>query len=100
MHDWLFQNVKDLTDVTYDNDHAKRLGLSSGTFASCMSNQSTSTISADVASAGRLNITGTPTFFVGSLQSDGTMIVRERIHGAVSVDRFRESINKALRGSS
>ncbi len=95
MHNWLFQNPK---NEAY-SEGATSVGIEPARFASCMSDSHVPSITADVTSADQLKIVGTPTFFLGSLRSDGTMIAQERIRGAVSLDRFRQSIDKALGGS-
>jgi protein-disulfide isomerase len=95
MHDWLFQNDRGKAERQY-REGASVLGLQLEPFASCMDGGAAAKVAADVASAAKLEIAGTPTFFVGTLQPDRTMIVRQRIHGAVKVDGFRRAIEEAL----
>lgn len=98
MHDWLFHHDKGRVAVRY-NEHASELGLAPEAFASCMTTSGAAAVTADIASAAPLRIVGTPTFFVGELRADGTMLVKERIRGAIGVDGFRQSLDKALSGS-
>jgi len=100
MYSRLFQQQDSL-----DPDHllasAKALGLDESAFADCLDGKTVDIIRADVAEGRRLGVRSTPTFFVGVIQSDGSVKLVKRLVGApgfgalsdviLSVDSNRES---------
>lgn len=95
MHDRLFGNQAKLqpADLT---EHARALGLDMKAFQTCVDGKGIDTIREDQATGGRGGITGTPTFFVGISQPDGSVHVVDRIVGAGSIDSFRAALDKVL----
>ena len=85
-HDILFEN-QDLIDADYIVSAAEEIGLDMDTFNSCLeSGEKTDLVTADMAAASSLGITGTPSFLVGN----------ELVVGAQSFDTIAEIIDAQL----
>jgi protein-disulfide isomerase len=97
MHDRIFANPRQLSEKAF-SEHAVALGLDTGRFGACLARSAPENISSDVALATRLGVTGTPTFFVGVVESDGQVVVRKRIGGAQSIQAFRQVIEEIEQG--
>ena len=88
MHARLFDDRKSL-----DSDallrSSKALGLDEASFAQCLSGEATDRITADVVEGHRLGVRVTPTFFLGTVRSDGSIELTKRIDGAPSIENLK-----------
>ena len=94
MHDELLDGEMQLTAVDIDL-HAKKIGLDVGKLDACMaSNRHADTIRSSVENAGKIGVRGTPTFFIGILDSNGTTVsIRKALRGSQPFDDFKTVIN-------
>ena len=83
MHDALFGDQKHL-DVASLIGRADTLKLDRHSFERCLSSEAAKQVQGDVGDATTLQITSTPTFFVGTIGTDGRVKVTSRIAGAAS----------------
>jgi protein-disulfide isomerase len=96
MHDRLFANQRELTRPDLSK-HAQALGLNVGTFDQCVdSGKTEARVRKDLAEAEKLQANGTPTFFVGLVEGNGSQIKGTRIVGAVPFQTFKATIDKLL----
>jgi protein-disulfide isomerase len=96
MHDRLFADQK-LIGVKDLPKHAEALGLDGAKFQSCLdSGKHSKTIRKDMADGQLAGATGTPTFFVGETQPNGSMKVVSTLKGAQPFFPFKVAIDKAL----
>ena len=95
MHDLLFLDQKSL-DPNGLLTRAHKLDLDETAFAACIDSQVPEKIRSDEAIGQRVGVTATPTFFLGSMQANGTVRLQREIHGAVPYDVFKDTIESAL----
>jgi protein-disulfide isomerase len=95
MHDRLFQNPGKL-DANSIKIMASAVGLTAGSFESCLGGQAAAKVQEDIASAKALNIRATPTFLLGTVLPDGSVKVSEVIPGAISAERMGAALEKLL----
>jgi protein-disulfide isomerase len=95
MHDRLFLNPKELGDVSL-RSRATAIGLDLKDFDDCLDGQTAAKVRSDASGAKALAVSGTPTFFVGSVQSDGRVKVLERFSGAQTVASFEKILDALL----
>ena len=97
MHDLLFQNQTALAPEQLPG-HAKSLGLDEAKFQQCLnSGRFEADIKRDVADAGSVGITGTPTFLIGLVQpGDGRVKVVKKLVGAKPYEEFKAAIDGTL----
>jgi protein-disulfide isomerase len=95
MHDRLFQDQKRLEESSLV-ERARQIGLNAAQFTACLAGEAASEVQKDAAGANALAVTGTPTFFLGSVESDGRVRVLERFSGAVPVAQFESALDKLL----
>jgi protein-disulfide isomerase len=94
MRSVLFANARQLEETNLPK-YAETLGLDMGAFNSCLaSERHLASIDQSSQDAGRVQITGTPTFVVGKAASD--WVEGNRIVGARDYKAFEEQILKAL----
>jgi protein-disulfide isomerase len=93
MHDWLFANQRLLSQETV-RAHARALSIDE----ECL-NRDDSEVARDVAEGARLNVSSTPTFFIGQMRKDGVVSLKRRIQGALPYDVFRAEITRMLAAS-
>ena len=96
MHDRLFANQRELTrpDLT---KHAQALGLNVAAFDSCLdSNKYAARVRKDIAEALSLQANGTPTFFIGLTDANGSQIKGTRLVGALPYQSFKDQIERLL----
>ena len=96
-HDRLFANQQALGEPEL-KIHAQVLGLAMPAYDSCMATQlaSPAKIRQDQAEGGRAGITGTPTFFLGTVTAEGKLKVQRRLVGALPIANFRTAIESLL----
>jgi protein-disulfide isomerase len=95
MHDRLFAGQATLTREAF-LAHAQSLHLDLNRFTSCLDKHDTVRMREAEAEGRVLGVTGTPTFFVGSVGKDGRVLVAQRLVGALAVDRFSAVIDPLL----
>ena len=96
MHERLFANQRELArpDLT---KHAEALGLTVAAFDQCVdSGKHEARIRKDIAEAQRVQATGTPTFFVGVVEPNGSQIKGTKIVGAQAYAAFEDVIDRLL----
>jgi protein-disulfide isomerase len=97
MHDFLFANQTALGPEQLPG-HAKSLGLDQAKFQQCLdSGKFAADIKKDMADAGTVGITGTPTFLIGVVQpGDGRVKVVKKLVGAKPYEEFKAAIDGML----
>ena len=95
MHARLFANQQALADSDL-LAHARAVGLDMPAFQGCVSAQAATRIERDLKEGGNAGITGTPTFFIGKLTSDGKVHVVQRIVGSQPYAAFKSALDAAL----
>ncbi len=98
MHDALYMNQRALDEPSLIG-LAEKLGFDRGTFTNCLGGLGAVRVRQDAGIGHDLNLTATPTFFLGTIQPDSTVRVSARIDGAKKLDAF-EAILDRLIGSS
>jgi protein-disulfide isomerase len=92
MHDALFADQQALAEADLVR-RASSLGLDVERFTACRSDPGAlAAVKADSAEAKRLDVAGTPAFFVGRQRADGGIDLLKRIHGAAPADVFISTI--------
>ena len=94
MHDRLFAAPRQ-ADARTLQAHAEALGLERPAFETCLDRQKSERVQVDAEEANRFGVTGTPTFFIGVVESGGVRVV-ERLVGALPVARFASAIERAV----
>jgi protein-disulfide isomerase len=96
MHDRLFANQRELARADLAK-HAQALGLNAGAFDQCLdSGTFVARVRNDLGEAQKLQVTGTPTFFVGLTDGNTSQIKGTRIVGAVPYQTFKDAIERLL----
>jgi protein-disulfide isomerase len=96
MHDALFRMPSVTLNGVEEPAHA--IGLNISQFATCLEQgQAAENVRADAASAKALDVTGTPTFFIGTVQEDHRVAVVRRLSGAQRFAVFAESLDALLK---
>lgn len=91
MHDRLFLDRSKLSSTDL-SAYAAALGLDMTRFAQCLGGEMRAKILAHRDEGKRLGVTGTPVFFLGTVQADGSVKLAKRISGVNSIERFRSEI--------
>jgi protein-disulfide isomerase len=95
MHDRLFANAKQLANTSW-RSFAQELNLDAGRFDQCVTGEGPAGVSKDIELADALQVTGTPTFFIGTIDSPGTVTVTHRFSGGQPLSRFRSVLDPLL----
>jgi protein-disulfide isomerase len=95
MHNKVFQEPQQLEEVSL-KQNARILLLDEKQFSTCLAGQASEKVRRDAAEARKLLVTGTPTFFVGTKQTDGRVKVVQRISGAPPVEQFEAALERVL----
>lgn len=97
MHDRLFANQQQLQPEALGG-HAQAIGLDVPAFQTCLdSGKYTAQINASLKEGQNAGITGTPAFFLGYTQADGTEVKAAKfLSGALPFDTFKSQIDKLL----
>lgn len=78
-------------------DYAAAIGLNRKAFEQCLADGlGKAQVKADMAEGERLGVTSTPTFFVGTVQSNGTIRVFRRVRGSLPYHVIRAELQKLL----
>lgn len=91
LHTLLFAEQQQLDDANL-RERATRAGLAVDRFDSCMQGDVATRVRADAQTGKRLFVEGTPTFFFGTIQPNGTVKITKRLSGAVPFDQFKAAI--------
>jgi len=96
MHDHLFANQRELARPDLSK-HAQTLGLDVAAFDKCLdTDKSAPRIRKDLAEAAKVQATGTPTFFLGVTDSNGSEIKGTKMIGAQPYESFKTAIERLL----
>lgn len=96
-HDLLFDNQAALATADLGS-MASSIGINEPSFTSCLNTpEAAAIVAADSSGASALAITGTPTFLVGRIESDGRVRVVRRLVGARDVDAFKLAVDESMR---
>lgn len=98
MHDLLFASTRDISAETL-KAHAAKLDLKASRFAACLDEEKDKDrLAADMELGGKLGVSGTPTFFLGTAEpgSPGNVRLTARIPGAVGYPVFSGAIDAML----
>jgi protein-disulfide isomerase len=97
MHGVLFQNQAALAPEQLGT-YAKNLGLREAAFQQCLdSGKFAAEIKDDISEAGKVGISGTPTFLVGIVQpADGRVKVVKKLVGAKAYSEFKAALDSVL----
>lgn len=96
MHDRLFANQRELARPALSK-HAEALGLDVKAFDECVDGgKSVARIRKDMAEAQKLQVNGTPTFFLGTTDPKSSEFKGTRFAGALPYAAFKAAIDKAL----
>jgi hypothetical protein len=79
---------------------AKRLGLNRTMFTNCLNGVGAVRVRQDTSLGNELGLTGTPTFFIGTIQPDATVRVSQRFEGARSLDAFEAVLDRLIASST
>jgi protein-disulfide isomerase len=98
MHDRLFANQAELDDVSL-SAHARALGIDLTAFAACQADKAIGDrVTSEIAQGMKLRISGTPSFFIGTIQSDGRVKVTRSLRGALPLKGIQEALDLELDG--
>jgi protein-disulfide isomerase len=97
MHGRLFQSGQTLAERSL-YDHATAIGLNTLTFSKCIGGEQTAKVRADLDTAKKLGLTGTPSFLIGVLRPDSQVDVKSVLFGAQPFEAFSAELEK-LKGS-
>jgi protein-disulfide isomerase len=96
MHNRLFANQSELARPDLSR-HAQVLGLDVPAFDQCVdSGKSAARIRKGIAEAQKLQVNGTPTFFVGLTDSNSSEVKGTRLVGAQPYQAFKDAIERLL----
>jgi protein-disulfide isomerase len=95
MHAKLFANQQALNDSDLAG-YARSIGADATKFQQCLAASPLARIRQDQADGTMAAITGTPTFFFGTLTKDGKIRVTKRIVGAAPFPNFKATIDALL----
>lgn len=96
MHGRLFANQRQLGLQDLPK-HAKAIGLDTAAFDKCLaSGKYAEAINRDLFEARRLQVTGTPTFFIGVPGSNDSEMKGTRLVGAQPYSAFKSAIDRLL----
>jgi protein-disulfide isomerase len=92
MHKLLFENPTALehSDLML---RAESIGLDPGQFAKCLeSGEMMTKVQQDMAAGRRLGVNSTPSFFIGTVEPDGTIALRVRMNGTLPFQEFEKAV--------
>jgi protein-disulfide isomerase len=95
MHDSLFRNQEAL-DEPHLHERATDVHLDRAQFDTCLAGQAGGRVQQSAALGKTLTISGTPTFFLGTVQSDGKVKVTQRFTGAMPTAQLSTALDHLL----
>jgi protein-disulfide isomerase len=75
---------------------AQAIGLDNPKFQTCMSGEAAARVQQDMADVRKLGVSVTPSFFLGTIRSDGRLKVERTISGALPFRDFQVAIDAVL----
>ena len=99
MQQLMFSNQKELSGPRVD-EWARQLKINTKKFTACRAEDMAAKARADEASGKALAVTGTPTFFIGVIQPDGSLKALQRFSGAKPFQEFQAVIEPLLSGTA
>ena len=93
-HDLLFRDQKGL-DATMVDSYVAATGVDRKGYEACLKTAAAK-VQADVVSGESLGVTGTPTFFIGLVEPDGRVLLKERMTGAQRLAQFEGTLDRLL----
>jgi protein-disulfide isomerase len=66
-------------------------------FDKCVGGEAAEKINSDIALAEQLDVTGTPTWFIGTVEPNGTVKLIDRITGVGPADMYGKAIDRVAR---
>jgi protein-disulfide isomerase len=94
-HDALFARQKELA-IADIGERALAVGLKPPQFQSCLNGSAAKLVLADSEAGERLGVDGTPTFFIGRIETGSRMRVTDRLVGAQPIEAFAKAIGTAV----
>lgn len=95
MHDQLFTRQDRLDDASLLG-HAQALSVNMDRFRACLDGRVVDKVRRDAARGRALGVSGTPTFFLGAVLTDGRVRVSDRLAGAQTIEQFRTAIDRVM----
>ena len=95
LHDLMFSRQAQLDAQELEKSVAS-VGLDRKKLSACLESEAPRMVAADEAAGRPLGVTGTPTFFVGVVQADGRVLLKQRLSGAQPVAQFQAALEKLL----
>jgi protein-disulfide isomerase len=95
MYETLLKEPSRLNDAVV-SQRAKDMPLDLARFMSCLEREAATKVVKDTATGRAIGVTGTPAFFIGSIETDGRLKVTTRLPGAVPAERFKAAIEAVL----
>ena len=95
MHDKLFANQQALSPAALIG-YGSAIGLDAARFQSCLGGMATAQVRQDVDVGTRIGISGTPTFFIGTMQN-GKVHVLRAVVGASPYANFKTALDELLK---
>lgn len=95
MHTLTFADQAHL-DESALRGRALQAGLNIDKFDACLHSQVDARVRVDEQAGKRMLVTGTPTFFLGTIQADGRVKVLKRFSGAVPFDQFKAALDSVI----
>lgn len=96
LHDRAFANQNELKPE-HLRVAAGELGLDMPKFDKCVAGEAVETVTRDIALAKQLDVSGTPTWFLGTIEQAGTVKLIDRITGVGPVELFGKAIDNVVR---
>jgi protein-disulfide isomerase len=95
IHDRFFQNQQRLDEPSIRLS-ADASGVDPNSFNVCLDGQAATEVKQEVATAQKLGVSGTPTFFLGRIQPGRQVKVVKRLSGALPFAQFQTEIDAVL----
>jgi protein-disulfide isomerase len=96
MHDLMFTKQAQL-DAGELAEIVKAVGLEGPKLSKCVAVDAARQVQSEEESGRSLNVTGTPTFFVGLAQKDGRVLLKQRLAGAQPIAQFEAALDRWLK---
>ena len=94
-HTLSFQHQDQLDEASL-RARARDVKLDGAAFDACLAGQAADAVARDAAAVRALGVTGTPTFFVGTIEDDGRLKVVQRLTGAQPAAAFQAVLDRLL----
>lgn len=95
LHARLYADQQKLSDADLRAD-ARAVGVDLGAFDRCLTGPALAKVRRDQDEGSRAGVSGTPFFFIGVTQKDGTVKVLNRLSGAQPFEAFKTAIDTLL----